>query len=141
MTTLNPYLNFRDSAREAMDLYESVFGGTVTRSTFAEFHASTDPSEDDKIMHSALTTESGMVLMLADTPNSMELTPGTSFAVSLSGDDEAELSGYFEKLAAGGTVVQPLAKAPWGDSFGMLVDPFGVSWLVNIAGQGSASTP
>jgi PhnB protein len=140
MTTLNPYLSFRDSARAAMDLYESVFGGTVTRSTFAEFHTSDDPAEGDKIMHSALTTDSGMVLMAADTPNSMELSPGSSFSVSLSGDDEAELSGYFEKLAAGGTVLQPLAKAPWGDSFGMLIDPFGVTWLVNIAGSGSAPT-
>ena len=121
-----------------MDLYESVFGGTVTRSTFAEFHASEDPAEGDKIMHSALTTESGMVLMASDTPNSMELAPGSTISVSLSGDDEAELTGYFEKLSAGGTVVQPLAKAPWGDSFGMLVDPFGVNWLVNIAGPGSS---
>ncbi|MCI4658782.1 VOC family protein [Cryobacterium zhongshanensis] len=138
MTSLNLYLSFRDSARAAMDLYESVFGGTVTRSTFADFHASEDPAEGEKIMHSALTTDSGMVLMAADTPNSMELTPGSNFSVSLSGDDEAELTGYFEKLSAGGTVVQPLAKAPWGDSFGMLVDPFGVNWLVNIAGPGSS---
>ena len=138
MTSLNPYLSFRDSARAAMDLYESVFGGTVTRSTFADFHASEDPAEGEKIMHSALTTDSGMVLMASDTPNSMELTPGSNFSVSLSGDDEAELTGYFEKLSAGGTVVQPLAKAPWGDSFGMLVDPFGVNWLVNIAGPGSS---
>jgi PhnB protein len=138
MTTLNPYLSFRDSARAAMDLYESVFGGTLTRSTFAELHVSEDPAEGDKIMHSALTTDSGMVLMAADTPNSIDLTPGTTMSVSLSGDDEAELSGYFEKLAAGGTVLQPLAKAPWGDSFGMLVDPFGVSWLVNISGYGSS---
>ncbi|MEC5150185.1 VOC family protein [Cryobacterium sp. GrIS_2_6] len=139
MTTLNPYLSFRDSARAAMDLYESVFGGTVTRSTFAELHASEDPAEDDKIMHSVLTTNSGMVLMAADTPNSMDLTPGTAVSVSLSGDDAAELSGYFEKLSAGGTVLQPLARAPWGDSFGMLVDPFGVSWLVNISGSGSTA--
>jgi PhnB protein len=55
--------------------------------------------------------------------------------MSLSGDNEAELQGYFQKLAAGGTVTMPLEKAPWGDTFGMLTDKFGVPWLVNIAGQ------
>jgi PhnB protein len=63
----------------------------------------------------------------------MEHTQGSDFSLSLSGDDEAELHGYFEKLAAGGTVTMPLEKAPWGDTFGMLKDRFGVSWLVNIS--------
>jgi PhnB protein len=64
----------------------------------------------------------------------MEYHPGDNFSVSLSGDDEAELTGYWNKLAEGGTVSMPLAKAPWGDSFGQLRDRFGISWLVNIAG-------
>lgn len=55
--------------------------------------------------------------------------------MALSGDDEPRLRGYFEKLAGGGTVAEPLAVAPWGDSFGMLTDRFGVAWLVNIAGK------
>jgi PhnB protein len=54
--------------------------------------------------------------------------------MSLSGDDEAELKAYFEKLAVGGTVTMPLNKAPWGDTFGMLTDRFGITWLVNISG-------
>ncbi len=62
-TRLNPYLGFRDSARAAMDFYLSVFGGELTRSTFAEMQASDDPAEQDKIMHSMLTTDSGLVLM------------------------------------------------------------------------------
>mgnify|MGYP006199430323 CR=1 FL=1 len=89
-TRLNPYLSFRDSAREAMEFYHSVFGGKLTTNTFAEFHASEDPAEQDKIMHSLLETDGGLVIMAADTPNSMELTPGSNFAVSLSGEDEAE---------------------------------------------------
>jgi PhnB protein len=136
-TRLNPYLGFRDNAREAMDFYQSVFGGELTRSTFAEFHASEDPAEQDKIMHSMLTTESGLVLMAADTPNSMEFSPAAGFSVSLSGDDDAELRGYWDKLSAGGTVIMPLEPAPWGDTFGMCVDKFGISWMVNIAGQAS----
>jgi PhnB protein len=134
-TRLNPYLSFRDSAREAMDFYRSVFGGELTVSTFGEFQASEDPSEQDKVMHSMLVSDGGLVLMAADTPNSMEYRPGTNFAVSLSGEDDAELRGYWDRLSADGTVAMPLNQAPWGDTFGMCTDKFGVSWLVNISGQ------
>ncbi len=134
-STLNPYLAFRDSAREAMEFYRTVFGGTLEMHTFKEFHASEDPSEDDKIMHAALEGENGITFMAADTPNSMEFRRGTDMSMSLFGDNDEELSGYFEKLSDGGTVQQPLALAPWGDKFGMLTDRFGVDWMVNIAGQ------
>ncbi|TFB46750.1 VOC family protein [Cryobacterium tagatosivorans] len=133
-TVLNPYLSFRDTARQTGDFYQTVFGGELTRSTFAEYHASEDPAEQDKIMHSQLKTDGGLTLMLADTPNSMEYTPGNNYSVSLSGDDETELRGYWDKLVDGGTAAMPLEKAPWGDTFGMCTDKFGVSWLVNIAG-------
>ena len=55
------------------------------------------------------------------------------FSVSLSGDDADQLRGYFEKLAASGTTTMPLQKQVWGDEFGMCVDKFGISWLVNIS--------
>ena len=131
-TILNPYLSFRDTARAAMDFYQSVFGGELTRSTFAEFQASEDPSEQDKIMHSQLKTDGGLALMAADTPNSMEWSPGSNGSISLGGDNEAELRGYWDKLVEGGTITMPLEKAPWGDFFGMCTDKFGVDWLVNI---------
>jgi PhnB protein len=57
--------------------------------------------------------------------------------MSLSGEDEAELRGYFDKLADGGSVTMPLDKAPWGDTFGMCTDLFGISWLVNVAATGN----
>ena len=135
---LNPYISFRDNAREAMEFYKSVFGGELNVSTFQDFQASEDPAEKDKVMHSQLETPAGYTLMAADTPNSMEYTPGTNHSVSLSGEstDEAELRDYFDKLSDGGNVTMPLAAAPWGDSFGMVVDKFGVNWLVNIAGAG-----
>ena len=134
-TRLNPYLGFRDNAREAMEFYRTVFGGELVASTFGEFQATQDPAEQDKIMHSQLTTDAGLTLMASDTPNTMDYTPGSNYSVSLSGEDEAELRGYWDKLSDGGTVRMPLDKAPWGDSFGMCVDRFGVSWLVNIAGS------
>ena len=137
-TQLNPYLHFRDTARQAMDFYRSVFGGELTSNSFAEFHASDDPAEQDKIMHSQLVTPDGMVLMASDTPNSMDYTPGTNFSISLSEDDDAALRGYWGRLSDGGTVAMPLDKAAWGDTFGMCVDRFGVSWLVNISGAQQA---
>ena len=132
---LNPYLSFRDTARDAMEFYQTVFGGKLTLSTFKEYHASPDPNEDNKIMHGMLEGANGITLMGADTPNSMEYNAGSNGSISLSGDNHAELKTFFEKLTAGGTITQPLEQAPWGDSFGMVVDKFGVNWLVNIAGK------
>jgi PhnB protein len=133
---LNPYLGFKDNARDAMEFYQSVFGGDLTVSTFKELNASSDPSEDNLVMHSMLEAPNDMVLMGSDTPSRMEYRPGTNFSVSLSGDNEQELSDYFRRLSEGGTVTMPLEKAVWGDSFGMVVDRFGVTWLVNISGSG-----
>lgn len=120
-----------------MEFYKSVFGGKLTVSTFKEFHASMDVSEDNLVMHSVLETESGMTLMASDTPSRMEYKPGNNVSMSLSGelDDEAELRKYWERLIAGGTQTMPLEKAIWGDIFGMLTDKFGINWLVNIAGK------
>jgi PhnB protein len=135
---LNPYLSFKNETREAMEFYRGVFGGKLELNTFKDYHASQDPSEDDKIMHSVLYADAdGITFMASDTPDRMEYKPGTNFSMSLSGDDEAELTGYFDKLAAGGTVTMPLNKAAWGDTFGMVADRFGITWLVNITGAKS----
>jgi PhnB protein len=131
---LNPYLNFKDNSREAMALYASVFGGELTSMTFGDGGMPHDPTERDKIMHSQLETPSGFTLMAADLPASHG-EPAGNGSISLSGDNDAELRGYWDKLSQGGQIVQPLMQAPWGDSFGMLIDKFGVSWLVNISGK------
>ena len=72
--------------------------------------------------------------MASDTPPSMG-QPSPHGQISLSGgeEDADTLRGYFEGLAAGGTITVPLEKAPWGDYFGMLVDRFGVTWLADFA--------
>lgn len=131
-TQLNPYLSFKDNARQAMEFYHGIFGGKLDVSTFGEFQATDDPSENDKVMHAMLTTEKGLVFMASDTPNGMEFTPGTNFSMSLSGADEAELRGFFEALAEDGTITLPLDKAPWGDTFGMVKDKFGINWMIDI---------
>lgn len=132
-TRLNPYLNFQGNAREAMTFYHSVFAGDLTLSTFGENQMSHDPSDAEKIMHGHLETDAGLVLMGADIPYGMSYTEGDNFSVSLSGEDEEELRGYWEKLSTSGTVTVPLERAPWGDSFGMCKDQYGVDWLVNIS--------
>ncbi|MDF2575761.1 MAG: hypothetical protein K0S05_2673 [Agromyces sp.] len=133
--TLNPYLNFQDNAREALEFYHAVFAGELTISTFADFQAAQDPAENDLVMHGQIDGANGITLMAADTPKHLEFRGHEGFSVSLSGDDDATLRGYWEQLTDGGQVVEPLETAPWGDSFGMLVDRFGVSWVVNIAGS------
>jgi PhnB protein len=131
---LNPYINFRGNAREAMTFYHGVLGGDLRMNTFEEFGAAEAPSERNLIMHAQLEGEDGLWLMGSDVPERMPFVPGTNTsAISLSGDDEARLSGYFETLSDGGEVLQPLTKAQWGDAFGMLRDQFGLTWMVNIA--------
>jgi PhnB protein len=127
---LNPYINYAGNAREAMEFYQSVFGGELTLNTFGDFGA---PGEQaDKIMHSVLETTSGFTLMAADTPPGMSHDPGNNITVSLSGDDGDELRGYWERLSGSGTVSVPLEKQMWGDEFGACTDQFGIPWMVNI---------
>lgn len=137
-TRLNPYLNFNGNAREAMEFYKSVLGGELTISTFAEGGMPHEPANANKIMHGQLISTSGYWLMGSDSPPGVPFTQGNTMTVSLSGDNDAELRGYWNKLAETGTVAFPLEKAPWGDSFGMLTDKFGTPWMVNITGAGNA---
>jgi PhnB protein len=127
---LNPYLSFRGNAREAMDFYKQVFDGEVTSMTFGEQGDAARPA--DGIMHSELRAANGIVFMASDTPEEMPYTPGSSISMSLSGDSHADLRRYFERLSEGGQVGQQLTEAPWGDTFGMITDRYGVTWLVNI---------
>lgn len=130
---LNPYIGFKDNARQAMEFYKSIFGGELSIMTFGDLGASQGPETANMIMHSMLETPSGYTLMASDTPPGMEYSPAAGMTVSLSGDDGAELRGYFDKLAAGGAVTMPLDKQVWGDEFGMCIDKFGIAWMVNIS--------
>jgi PhnB protein len=132
---LNPYISFPGNARDAMEFYRSVFGGTLAVTTFGELAPQNAP-DPDNIMHGMLETDSGFTLMGADTPPGMEHKPGNNMAVSLSGDDADELRGYWEQLSDGGTIAVPLEKQMWGDEFGMCTDRFGINWMVNISQPG-----
>jgi PhnB protein len=133
MTILNPYLSFRDSARAAMEFYQSVFGGELVVSTFGDFPGMVqDPAENALVMHAQLTTAEGFTLMGADTPTGMDYREPAGVSLSVSGDDDASLQGYWDALSVGGTVTMPFETPPWGGRFGMLVDRFGFSWMVAL---------
>ncbi|GAA3893026.1 VOC family protein [Streptomyces lannensis] len=127
---LNPYLMFAGDARQALQFYKEVFGGTLVLNTYGEA-GQPDTSMTDKIMHGMLETPSNYTLMAADTPDG-EHKPGNAYSVSLSGDDDTELRGYWEKLSDGATVAVPLDKQMWGDVFGMCTDRYGITWMINI---------
>jgi PhnB protein len=132
---LNPYISFNNNARQAMEFYKTVFGGELTLSTFGEA-GMTEGVDADGIMHAMLVADNGMTLMGADAITGMrEYVEGTNISISLSGDNEEELTAYYNKLVEGGKVEEPLAKAPWGDTFGMCTDKFGIFWMVNIAAK------
>lgn len=132
---LNAYIGFKDNARQAAEFYKSVFGGELFMDTFEKYNSPEMPVSDadkNKIMHAYLKGDNGIELMMADTPTGMEYQSGAKISLTLNGDDETKLRGYWDKLAEGGNVTMPLDKAPWGDTFGMLTDKFGVSWMIDI---------
>lgn len=113
-----------------MEFYHSVFGGQLTMSTFKEMNVPSGPELENQIMHSQLVAEDGMMLMASDDPESQNESKNVSIAIS--GEDEAKLTEYFNKLCEGGETIVPMSKQTWGDMFGMCTDKFGVRWMVNV---------
>lgn len=130
---LNPYLHFNGGkTKEAMEFYQSVFGGDLKISTFGEFpNPSVTDELKDQVMHAVLDTDK-LQLMASDTGPVGDVAIGGNVELSLSGDDETTLRSYFEGLSAGGSVTMPLERQAWGDLFGMLTDKYGMHWMVNI---------
>ncbi len=113
---LNSYLHFNGNAKEAMDFYKSVFGGEVYSDTFGAYldkgEMPVAPEDKDKIMHAFLKGGNGIELMGADTPSGMQFQTGAQISLTLNGDDEPLLRGYWDRLGDGGTVTVPLDKSP-----------------------------
>ena len=134
MPSLNPYLSFKSDARSAMEFYQSVFGGDLDISTFGSFEGMVeDASENDLVMHAQLTTPDGFILMASDTHSRMEYVAPAGISVSVSGDDEPKLEGFWNALVDGGSVVMPFEVPPWGGRFGMLRDKYGIDWMVSYS--------
>lgn len=122
-----PYLTFPGVAREALQFYADVFGGDVELHTFAEFSRADGPR--DAIAHGVL---SGPVALFAADAGEGEASVRIEGAMlSLLGTAPPDvLHRWFDGLAVGGQVLDPLAPKPWGASDGQVVDRFGLRWLV-----------
>jgi PhnB protein len=136
MVTVQPYLNFNGNTEDAFNFYKSVFGGeflTIQRFKDTPHGASMSPADREKIMHVALPIGQGTVLMGTDTLESMgqKLSVGNNFHLTIIPENEKDADRFFNGLSAGGQVTMPLEKAFWGAYFGMFIDKFGISWMVN----------
>ena len=128
------HLNFRGEARAALDFYHAVFGGEIMAMSYADAHAVQNPDEADQIMWGQVESAAGFHVMAYDVPGAMSYDAGTiPVFVSIRGDDEAELRGYWDRLSEKAEIVQPLAPATWSPLYGMLKDRFGVTWVLDVA--------
>jgi len=132
-TTLSPYLVFDGpTTREAMEFYKGVFGGELTIQTFGDAGMSRTPEDRDLIIHSELKTDSFNFMASTGHPG-QPVKFGDNITMSLMGDDEEKLTEWFNELSEGGKVSLKLEKQFWGDTYGQLVDKFGINWSVNIS--------
>lgn len=134
MKGLNPYLNFDGNAAEALRFYQSCLEGSkLMMQTFGEAPMETPAELNDRLMHGQLTYDD-MCLMASDIMPDMpghSFVVGTNINLSLNLEDQGLQEKIFNKLAEGGTVTMPLQDTFWNARFGMLVDKFGISWLLN----------
>ncbi|MFD8769491.1 VOC family protein [Microbacterium oxydans] len=145
--TTTTHLNFRGTARQALDFYQSVFGGEVTAATYGQFGMPEGVPGFDKIVFGQLD---GVVRLMAyDIPGEDEQDPTTTagsthrengatltdrtFFQSLRADSLDELQRYWNGLVEGATVIESLAASAWSAGFGMLTDRFGVTWVLDVA--------
>jgi PhnB protein len=129
---LNPILDFNGECREAFKLYEQCLGGKMqTLMTWGESPmADQVPSEfRDKIIHATLIVGESALMGSDSPPDRYEQPRG--FSVTIQIKDPAEAERIFGSLSEGGTVTMPLQPTFWSPSFGMLVDRFGIPWIVN----------
>ncbi len=135
---LSPYLNFSGNTREAMEFYHDVFGGNLHITTFAELHVPGMPA--DGVMHAALVTDHLSIFASEAQPGAEASWNGTRVYLSLMGDEPETLTTWFYRLAEGGRIGMPLEKQMWGDTYGLVIDRFGIEWMVNIDGRAVAGT-
>jgi PhnB protein len=133
---MNPYLSFKGECEAAFKFYVQCLGGQLG----AIFRYAGSPLADqapadwqDKVMHGSLTVGE-QVLMGADVaPESYEAPKGFSLSLQIKNTADAEC--IFHELAKDGRVVLPLEKTFWAARFGMVVDRFGIPWLINCEGS------
>jgi len=127
------HLNFRGDARPALSFYHQVFGGEQAVVTYRDAGAVQSPDEADQVMWGQVVAENGFHIMAYDVPSRLGWNPGEiPVFVSVRGNDAEEVAGYWQKLSADATILQPLAPAGWSPLYGMLRDRFGVTWVLDV---------
>jgi PhnB protein len=132
MMQLATYLSFRGQCEEAFRFYERALGGKlgdIFRYEGSPMADQAPPGWGDKVMHGSVTI-GNQVLMGSDvTPEDYEAPKGFSLSLQIDNSDDAET--MFGALAQDGRVVMPLEKTFWAERFGIVVDRFGIQWLIN----------
>ncbi|MGO8672897.1 MAG: VOC family protein [Capsulimonadaceae bacterium] len=129
---INPYLAFNGSCSEAFPFYQRILGGEImSMITYRDSPmAETTPADQlDRILHATLSTD-GNVLMGGDAPP-QRFTQPSGFSVSVSIDTAEEAERIFSGLAEGGQVHMPIGETFWAVRFGMLIDKYGIPWMIN----------
>ena len=134
--TTTTHLNFRGDARAALEFYQSVFGGDLAVVTYKDAGNVQEESEADQVMWGQVLAENGFHVMAYDVPSGTGHHQGeNSFFVSVRGETVEEVTGFWEKLSAGATVVIPMGPAGWAPAYGMLRDRLGVVWVVDVVSE------
>ena len=133
---LQPYLMFEGRCEEAAKFYEKALGAKIEK--LVRFKDSPDPgmcpsSDGNKVMHMSLRI--GETMVLASDGRCEGRPSFQGFSLSLNVSSEAEAERLFAALADGGQVQMPLTKTFFSPRFGMVVDRFGVSWMIHVAPQ------
>ena len=127
---ITPYLMFDGKCRDAMTFYQQVLGGELQISTYGQTDPNAPAAEKDKVIHARL--ESGStVIMASDSGHGLPVKDGDDVWLSLQCGPKSEVDALYAKLSAGGQTPQPPQDQFWGSRFGMLVDKFGVQWMLN----------
>jgi PhnB protein len=127
-----PYLIFDGNAAEAMAFYHSVFGGELVTMTFGDAPMESPAEIADNLMHSDLWIDDFRVFA-CDDPEGKAGAPLGNPSICVVDDDESKLEGWFTALGEGGEVTLQFEKQFWGDTFGQLVDKFGMRWMFNAS--------
>lgn len=134
--TTTTHLNFRGNAGAALAFYQAAFDGQLTVVTYAQAGQAERDDEAGHVMWGQVTTDSGFRVMAFDVPASRPWHPGENAVfVAVAGSSAADIAGPWDRLADGGTVLQPLAPAQWSPLYGMLTDRFGITWIISVAGR------
>ena len=127
---ITPYLMFDGDCHAAMTFYQEVLGGNLDISTYGQADPSSAAEDKDKVIHARL--ESGStVIMASDSGKGHPVKDGDDVWLSLQCGPASEVDAIYAKLGAGGQSPQPPQNTFWGTRFGMLVDRFGVQWMLN----------